>query len=438
MQVEPTAAWVLSELPRLNRAILMDGADPAILTDALRDTILPALPPPSALTTGAAQRLLVLLSLVGASVARHHQDHDPHGRATPERAFDGLSAGSPALPYRTYFAAVADRTGTGHGGRDSYASLVRWNVGTVEVSLDGELAAVLPGVFDDGRIRSYTGTAAEERFFTLVKTGEAVELAINHRLDPLTRPHWRLDDAEAARRVRAATVLLDALRREFVHFAGLPAARSMPANHFLDVFRQFAVHWTPGDIPPSGALDAESIKRDFLLGLSLPEYTGHVRRLFPALLADERATLEQLMTRPTLPRQLATTLGIDLAALPATDPAALERLVARHPILIDWYGLLTAHARAAAAHLMLSKKFLFRPQERRDAAGLGDGPLVSNRRGTTGMTETYLERLTRARREHVLAPLRQAVRGKTVEIAAPPAVASPSEATRRVEVRLTG
>jgi len=416
----------------------MDGADPAILKGPLRDTVLPALPPPAALTAGPARRLLVLLSLVGASVARHHQDHDPHGKANPEHAFDGLCAGPQALPYRTYFAAVADRTGTGHCGRDSYASLVRWNVGTVEVSLDGELAAVLPGVFDDGRIRSYTGSPAEERFFTLVKTGEAVELAVNRRLAPLTAPEWRLDDAEAGRRVRAATVLLDALRRQFVHFAGLPAARSMPANHFLDVFRQFAVHWTLNDIPPSGALDPESLKRDFLLGLSLPGYAGHVRRLFPALLADERATLEHLMTRPTLPRQLAKTLGIDLAALPTADPAALICLVERHPILIDWYGLLTAHARVAAAHLMLSKKFLFRPQGRRDAAGLGDGPLVSNRRGTTGMTETYLERLTRARREHVLTPLRQAVRGKTVEMVAPPAVPSPSEAARRVEVRLTG
>ena len=57
-----------------------------------------------------------------------------------------------------------------------------------------------------------------------------------------------------------------------------------------------------------------------------------------------------------------------------------------------------AHARAAGAHLMLSKKFLFKPQTQRDLAGRGDQRLVSNRSGTTGMTETFLERLTRARR----------------------------------------
>jgi hypothetical protein len=64
---------------------------------------------------------------------------------------------------------------------------------------------------------------------------------------------------------------------------------------------------------------------------------------------------------------------------------------------------------------MLSKKFLFKPQRRRDAHGLGDGPLVSNRAGTTGMTERYLEQMTRSRREHALAPLRAALTGETAE-----------------------
>jgi hypothetical protein len=225
---------------------------------------------------------------------------------------------------------------------------------------------------------------------------------------------------------------------QFVEFASLPPDRGMPPDHFLDVFRQFAVHWTTDDIPPSGALDAESLKRDFLLGLSLPDYPRHVRRLFPALLTDERAVLEDLMAQPTLPQRLATALGFDLGTLAIAGPVALGRLIERHPVLLDWYGLLSAHGRAAAAHLMLSKKFLFKPQSRRDAAGLGDRPLVSNRRGTTGMTETFLERLTRARREHALAPLRQVVGGEMEEMGAPPAVRSAAEAARRVEVLLTG
>ncbi len=55
---------------------------------------------------------------------------------------------------------------------------------------------------------------------------------------------------------------------------------------------------------------------------------------------------------------------------------------------------------------MLSKKFLFKPQQVRDATGIGDRELVSNRAGTTGMNESFLDRLTQARRDHALAPLR--------------------------------
>ena len=97
------------------------------------------------------------------------------------------------------------------------------------------------------------------------------------------------------------------------------------------------------------------------------------------------------MDGPTLPERLLASLGLDAGTLRAAEPADLRRMAGRDPGLLDWYGLLTAHARAAAAHLMLSKKFLFKPQHRRDVAGLGDRPLVSNRAGTTGMNETFLE-----------------------------------------------
>jgi len=83
--------------------------------------------------------------------------------------------------------------------------------------------------------------------------------------------------------------------------------------------------------------------------------------------------------------------------------------------LADWYRLLAANARVSGAHLMLAKKFLFKPQRRRDEAGQGDQRLVSNRAGTTGMNELFLERLTRARHEHALAPLRAALTGETGE-----------------------
>jgi hypothetical protein len=308
--------------------------------------------------------------------------------------------------------------------------LVRWNVGTLEVRRGPELMSVLPGVFDDGRIRSYTGTPGEERFFLLIKKSEAIELAVNDLLAPLSGDPAGLVTDEALERVRVATALIEAMRGLFLEFASLPPGQSMPDEHFLDVFRQFAVHWTRDDIPPSGALDPESLKRDFLLGINLPGYDQQARRLFPALLDHERQALEELMARPTLPEQLLSELGIG----PDEIPDAAGVVLGRHPGLADWYRLLAAHARAAGAHLMLSKKFLFKPQHRRDLAGQGDRPLVSNRRGTTGMNETFLERLTRARQEHTLAPLRPALSAETAEKGAEPEV--PSAAS--VSVALVG
>ncbi len=390
--------WLDDEVPRLNRAILAGDAPPGTLADRLREQIVPQLPAPAELSERAARQLLVRLGFAGASVARHWQERTPDGKQHPERAFDG--------EFRDYFAALADRTGTGHCHRDSFASLVRWNVGTVEVRRGDRVLAVLPGVFDDGRIRTYTGTTGEERFFLLIKQGEAVEAAINEALGR---------SLESVAAVREATDLLDLLRRLLLEFATLPPEQSMPADHFLDVFRQFAVHWTAGDIPPSGALDPEALKRDFLLGIALPGYDQQVRRLFPALLTVERREIAELMAEPTLPQRVLTTLGIDPAALRVADPAALRRLLAEQPVLVDWYRLLAAHARAAGAHLMLSKRYLFKPQRGREAAGLGDRKLVSNRAGTTGMNESYLERLTRARQDHPLAPLRAVLTGEKTE-----------------------
>ena len=403
--------WVDEELPRLNRAILDGATPPVLLTEQAKDIVLPGLPSVGRLSRQEARQLVVRLGFLGASVARHYQEWTPGGKDRPERAFDGLTAGADGIPFREYFAELAEHTGDGHYGRDSYASLVRWNVGTIEVRRGAELLVVLPGVFDDGRIRSYTGSPGEERFFLLVKNGEAIERAVNDLLEPLARNGASLVSADAVGRVRLATELLLALRQLFLDFAGLPSAESMPTEHFMDVFRQFAVHWTAEDIPPSGALDPEALKRDFLLGVGLDGYDTLVRRLFPALLAGERAELSALMARPTLPQQLLATLGVGTESLSATDPAELGRLLRGQPALVDWYQLLTAHARAAGAHLMLSKKFLFKPQRERDAAGIGDRPLVSNRAGTTGMNETFLERLTRARQDHPLAALRGALTG---------------------------
>jgi hypothetical protein len=419
--------WTDAELPRLNRAILAHEVPPGHLAEQVADVLLPLLPEPGRLAEEQARRLVVRLGFVGASLARHYQEWTPDGKLTCERAFDGLLVGE--RPFRRYYAALAEQTGTGHCGRDSYASLVRWNVGTLRVCRAGETMAELPGVFDDGQVRSYTGTPGEERFFLLVKQGEAIELAANQVLEPLTREDAGLLSEDAIARVRLATELLIALRTLFRDFAARPPEQSMPTEHFLDVFRQFAVHWTAEDIPPSGALDPEALKRDFLLGTGLDGYAEHVRRLFPALLTAERAALEPLMAAPSLPERLLAALGRSVVS---------EEDLGEHPGLADWYELLAAHARAAGAHLMLSKKFLFKPQRSRDDAGLGDRPLVSNRAGTTGMNETFLERLTRARQDHPLVSLRSTVSRERSEFGTPGRVRSEVAATAPISVALVG
>ncbi len=399
------AGWFSEELPHLNREVL-DGAAPrTAVADAMR-AILPDLPSPGSVSVPAAQQMVIGLGLAGSSVARHFQEEDPARKRYPERAFDDLPAGPEMMPFRAYFAALADRTGTGHYERDAYASLVLWNVPAIEVQFRGEPVAVLPGV-TDGEILSYTGALAEQWFFELVKRGQSLELAANTLLEPIAAGDVGPASPEGLQRVRRATTLLEALRRLFLEFAGARPGRGMQPQYFMDVFRQFAAHWVVGDIPPSGALDVDAVKRDILLGTTDEHYLRHVERIRPAMLTDERADLGRWMDGAALPDRLLTSVGIDREALATLSHDQLEALVAAHPAVTDWHRLLSSHARASGAHLMLSKRFLFNPQRQRDEEGIGDRQLVSNRRGTTGMDETILDRLTRLRRQHALAPLRR-------------------------------
>jgi hypothetical protein len=404
--VDRVNVWVLTELAGLNRDILARRRPPGDLGAELARSVLARLPAPESLTARQAQRLVVLLGLVGASVSRHYQEQDRSHRTAPERAFHPYLAGAEATPFLAYFARLADRTGTGHCHRDSYAALTRWNVPTVEVWWAGERIAVLAGIFGDGVVRTYTGTADERRFFELIKTSEAVEHAINAALMPLSDGTLEVRHPEALDRVRLAAALLGELRGLNVHFGSLPPADGMRADYFMDVFRQYAAHWTPGDIPPSGAADPEAIARDCLLGISTPDYEAHTRRIFPALLGGEREMLTRLMERPPVPEIALRSLGLDALTLARMSPAQLRETVGRHPVLAALYLLLVAHARMSGVHLKIAKKYLFAPQRQREAAGLGDPSVVSNRTGTTGMDERYLEELTRARHRHPLASLR--------------------------------
>lgn len=403
--VQRVNAWVLTELPSLNQDILARRRPPGDLGAELARSVLADLPRPESLTVRQAQQMVVLLGLAGASLGRHYQELNRDHRATPERAFDPCPVGPEAIPFRAYFGRLAERTGTGHCHRDSYAALTRWNVPTTEVWWAGERVAVLAGVFGDGLVRTYTGTAEEVRFFELIKVSEAIEQAANAALMPLSDTALDARDPEALDRIRLAVVLLAELRRVNAHFAALPPEEGLRAEYFMDVFRQYAVHWAPGDVPPSGALDPEAIARDYLLGVRPPSYQAHVERILPALLGTERELLSRLAKRPSLPDMALRSLGIGAAALAAMSPAQLRATVSWRPVLAALYLLLIAHARMSGVHLKIAQKYLFAPQRRREIAGLGDPHVVSNRRGTTGMDERYLQELTRARHQHVLACL---------------------------------
>jgi hypothetical protein len=409
-------AWFREELPRLNRRALT-GAPPTSVAEALLP-VLPQLPAPDALTVTEAQRLVIALGLAGSSVARHYQEEDPRRKQHPERAFDGLLAGPGMIAFPDYFAALAARTGTGHYQRDAYASLVIWNVPTTELRYRDSVLAVFPGVTQD-HILTYTGDPAEQWFFEFVKRGQTIELGVNTLLEPLADGAVGLLSEAGRDRMRLATTLLEALRRLFLEFADTTPGRGMQPHYFMDVFRQFAAHWVTGDIPPSGALDVDALKRDFLLGTVTAPYIGHVETIMPALLSAERGDLSRRMQAPSLPDRVLAQLGLDRSGLAQLSARQIAGLVTAHPGLADWYLLLAGHARAAGAHLMLSKRFLFNPQRRRDDDGIGDRPVVSNRRGTTGMDESILDLLTRMRRDHPLAGLRPALAGVTRAVAAP-------------------
>jgi hypothetical protein len=395
--------WSTTELPRLNRAVLSGSVGPDTLAAEFSRWVLADLPHPKSLLPGEARRLLVVLGMSGSSVARHYQEQDLSLKSKPQECFAQLHVGAGQIPFLPYVADLATATETGHSPRDSYASLVRWNLPTAEVEADGQIVASLPGSFPDTSVRTYTADPGEVGFFELLKISEAFEAAANDTLEPVADGSVDILSKEAGDRAELATRLLISLHRVNLEFATrAPQDGGLRIDHFMDVFRQFAVHWEPDDIAPSGAQDPEFLRRDLLLGIDFPNYETHVRRLFPALLSTERDMLERQMGRPTLPTILFKALGLVPSRLEAMSIDELRATVRDNPELATWYLLLAANARVGAVHLMLTEKFLFKPQRARDESGVGDRELVSNRKGTTGMEEPLLVQLARARRQHQL------------------------------------
>src|SRR3954447_16463412 len=85
--IKATNGWVSGPMAALNRDIvagLCPGSDFAL---AARHAVLPFLPSPAACPPEAAQRLVVLLGMIGAGLGRHFQEQDAAHRGTPEKAF---------------------------------------------------------------------------------------------------------------------------------------------------------------------------------------------------------------------------------------------------------------------------------------------------------------------------------------------------------------
>lgn len=351
--------WTLRRFRELNGSILAGRTRPEELVRELNERVLPRLPgDPRTLRSHRARKLLVHLSLFGASVARHLQQRHPGLRSTPAQSLTVLVAGELRRPFLRFFTELAEASGTGHPHRDSYASLVRWNAPTVRVQWAGEQLAVLDGAFSDSAVRTYTAAADEVSLLMLLKKCEAVELVANELLEPICCGGIRPDGGEARQRVRAAATMLAVVHRLLLDF-GAGSDAGSGTGRCLDEFLRFPVHWRPGDIPPSRVLSGiEYLKRDFLLGIDCPGYADHVRRVFPGLLAPERQALAELMGRPTLPELVLNAIGIDRATLTPGSVDDLVRSTRAHPVLADYFLLLRLNAKVGASRLALAKATL--------------------------------------------------------------------------------
>lgn len=414
MGVDRLNTWTLEELPRLNRAVLFDGAHCQSLVDALRAEVLSQLAlDPAVYGPREAQQVTVLMGMWGSACVRHFVEQGQ----VPVYDTGGLFAQLQVhgRPFRTYLSEVADRTGVGHPDRDTYVSYFHWNPPTVHVRWDGQEWTV-PGVFGDGRARTYTGDPRERELLGFVKSAEAVELAANDLVEPL------LDDAVPAaewrERMTAAAGLLNAVHRLFAAFTRTPAERRMSPEFFTDTWRQFTNHWEPGDYPPSGAADTEFIARDLILGLDVPDYLSYVRRLFPAFLPDGRQRLIRLMGATPLPELVLKRAGVSHDALDAASPDELTALARAHPEVAACYLLLAENVRVATAHLNFARRFVFDLRRTRDAHGAPDTVVMSSRIGSTGIRESFMDELKNARRRHPLTAFEQCRRPELTTIAA--------------------
>ncbi|MFI9169218.1 hypothetical protein [Streptomyces lincolnensis] len=412
--------WTLHELPRLNRAILSDGAPCETLPDALRTQVLPQLAAdPANYARQEARQVTVLLGMWGSACVRHYVEQRRVPASDTSALFARLDVHG--VPFRSYLAQVAGLTGAGHPDRDTYVSYFHWNPPTVHVDWAGQRWSA-PGVFGDSEVRTHTGDPRERELLLFVKRAEAVELAANDLIEPLL--HEPFPAEESIARMTAAAGLLDAVHRIFADFTRMPQERRMSAEFFTDTWRQFTNHWEAGDYPPSGAADVEFIARDLILGLDVPDYLSYVRRLFPALLPDGQARLRRLMGATPLPQLILARSGLSPEVLRDASREELAAIAAAHPTVTACYLLLAQNVRVATAHLNFARRFVFDLRRSRDSDGLPDTTVMSSRIGSTGIRESFMEELKNGRRHHPLTVFEQLRRpALTALVAAPPRLA---------------
>ncbi|HVQ44478.1 MAG TPA: hypothetical protein VMT30_05935 [Candidatus Saccharimonadia bacterium] len=376
-------------------------------------------PDPGSFNPVEAKQAVTLLGLLGAGALRHDQERRDTFDQDPGWLLDIMRVGNGSYTFREYLGAVADRTGTGHTDRDTFASLVRWNVPTATVRWEGQPVLELPGVFGDNSTRTYTDdpndpgapNPSEVAFFELLKLCEALEAYANQQLMQLVSGKLTPASPEGLEAAYRTATMLDGIRALMAAYMRLKGKRALKPRHFMDVVRQFAPHWSQGDIPTTGAQDPESMKRVKILGIAYPGYNHGIVRLFPSLLEHERAEIEALLNNQPLLDVLLEATGVSLAELAHYTPAQKHAFLSDHPEIAAGCQIMVADGRLALVHNQLTQTYLFNPQRQREAdediraAAEGrppvsiDARVVSNYSGTSKMLEPHLTALAMARQD---------------------------------------
>ncbi|MEU7768748.1 hypothetical protein AB0B25_27070 [Nocardia sp. NPDC049190] len=404
---------MIDSLPTLGSSVV-EGSLTASAFAGLANQALADLPSADGNDPHTARRLIVELGIIGSSVVCYnHRENLDVARRDPGHSLEALRVGATGTPFRAYFRGLIARSGTGHPNRDAYASLIRWNAPEMTAYRGDSRLCTVPSVFDDGRIRTYTAEIGETLIIELFKRCETLELAANEVLQPI----WAggtstMGRDELAERFATARLMLAGVRRLFLNFHLGDERGALSVDHFVDVFRQYAIHWDHDDVPPSGPQDIQFILRDLMTDIQLPSFKRHVERIHAGLLAEERQVVTDAAARPSLPRVLLDEAGLSTVDLATMSDSELASALRRCPALGECYLYLELNARLSAAHLMVAKKYLYKPNRQRDAAVPAPVP---NDKGITELTESALDLLNRARRDHVMTAIG---RWRTAEVAA--------------------